>query len=356
MRPRYLILLLAIAAGIIGYAIYWRALANRVEDEVHRWVAERNAEGWQVGHGGIAIDGFPGRLVVTVAEPEFAWPEDALGFAWAGEELIGHLQPWNLRHVIVDLGESHRFAWTAEGRRREAMGTAEGAIASLVFDNAGQLARAAVDVAAPSLSGGGLSEPLSAARLQLHARRDRGEQPAAPAAAILQLAMQAEQVALPPELAGPLGRDMPSLRVSVAMPEPLPRGPEALAAWRDDGGSVELERLEMTWGPLSTEGQGTLSLDREMRPLGALTVELRGFAATIDALVAAGQIRPKDAGPAKLMLGLLASRDEQGQVLRAPVSAQDGRLYLGPVALLRLRPLTELFGRNPGQEPPVPHR
>ena len=123
----------------------------------------------------------------------------------------------------------------------------------------------------------------------------------------------------------------------------IPPGPpaEAVAGWRDDGGTVELERLVLEWGPLELEASGTLALDPAMQPIGSLTAEIRGYAETLDALVQAGAAPPRDAAIAKVVLNLLAKTPPDGgpPVLTVPLTAQDGRLFVGPVALLELPPI-----------------
>ena len=69
-----------------------------------------------------------------------------------------------------------------------------------------------------------------------------------------------------------------------------------------------------------------------------MTARITGFRETVDALVAAGAVRPRDAMTAKIVLGVLAKTPEDGGPPRitAPLSAQDGALYIGPVRLFHL--------------------
>lgn len=77
-----------------------------------------------------------------------------------------------------------------------------------------------------------------------------------------------------------------------------------------------------------------------MRPLGAGTAKLQGLAPVLDRLVAKGQIRAPEASIAKIVLGLLAQPTANGSLeVSVPLTAQDGKLFLGPVAVATLKPL-----------------
>lgn len=335
---RYVLLIAALAAGIAGYTIYWHVLAGRMDAATERWIADREAEGYAVSYSSRDTTGFPGRLVLTFGKPHFGRTGEGGHWESEAERLTVYIQPWDLGHVILDFGHTGDIAWTANGRRHDAHVSANRMLASLILSG-GKLERLAADGSGVTIAGTDLSRPLTAGRLQLHERANRGEDRSRPPDS-LDLAVQADALQVPPEYAGPLGDTIASLDVNAMLPAPQPRGVDQIAAWRDDGGSIELNSFLVKWGPLDVRGSGTLALDNEMRPLAAMATEIRGFAPTVDALASAGRIRANDARTAKIALGLLSQSDGNGAaVLKVPVSAQDGRLYVGPVPLLRLAPL-----------------
>ena len=90
-----------------------------------------------------------------------------------------------------------------------------------------------------------------------------------------------------------------------------------------------------------TPNLAKLAADGGMRPLGALTADIRGYEETLQALAEAALIR-RDVLPAsRVALNLLAKTDETDgrRVLTVPLTAQDGALYLGPIKLLALPPV-----------------
>jgi hypothetical protein len=88
-------------------------------------------------------------------------------------------------------------------------------------------------------------------------------------------------------------------------------------------------------------GDGTLALDAKNRPLGASTMHIRGYTETVDALTAAGAMKPRDAGALKIALNLFARQTGSGaRELSVPITAQDGRLFVAGFNLFALQPLT----------------
>jgi Uncharacterized protein conserved in bacteria (DUF2125) len=115
---------------------------------------------------------------------------------------------------------------------------------------------------------------------------------------------------------------------------------QALAAWRDDGGTVEVRRFYFSAGGINLLANGTLALDNQMRPMGAASAAIRGYDAAIDRLTAVGTVNPRDAQLAKLLLSAIAQPGNDGErVLNVPITGQNGWLYVGPVRLTRLYPL-----------------
>jgi hypothetical protein len=142
-----------------------------------------------------------------------------------------------------------------------------------------------------------------------------------------------------PRQVPPFGDTVDLLTLAGTIKGALPQGPlrQALAAWRDDGGTVELQDGAIRWGTLTLAASGTLALDEALQPIGALTATIQDQNAVIDAAVAQGNLRAGDADLAKIFLGLMAQSGPDGKRrLTVPLSLQKGRAYLGPaqVAIL----------------------
>lgn len=328
---RYVVLVGLIIGALLGYYLLWAHLSDQVAAEATRWIEAQRAQGRQVSYGRMRQWGFPYRLSLTLENASWHDPQSAAGWRIEADEINAHLQLWKFDHVIFDLNGQQRLGWKDGAAGRQAVLAAERFRASVVLDGAGAWLRIAADLNRPVLSGA--LQDWSAEKLLLHARRAGNVPPSA------DLAVQAEKLILPASADGPLGREIAALKlVGSARGTPVGKTPEELlGTWRDSGGIVEFETIALQWGALKINGDGTLTLDKQYRPLGAMAGQIRGAGAGIDALVAAGKMKADEAAAAKAALGMIALRDDKGeQYLPLPLTAQEGRLFLGPVALFAL--------------------
>lgn len=334
MRYRFLILAGLIFGALFGYYLFWAYLSDRARDEALAWMENQRRLGRTVQYAGIRQWGFPYRLSLTFEKLRWHNPQATAAWWLEADEIIAHLQLWQAEHVIFDLPGAQRLGWVEDKVEKQLVLASRRFRASLVVDGAGSWLRLAADLNQPKLSGA--LDDWSAKKLLLHARRT-GNVPAN-----AELAIQAEGLLLPPAADGPLGREIASLKL-VGEPRGTGYGKtprDLLTSWRDSGGVIEFETIALRWGGLRLNGDGTLALDKQLRPLGAMSGEVRGAEAGIDALAAAGKMKPNEAAAAKQALALIAQKDDKGEsVLPVPLAAQNGRLFLGPVPLFALPPV-----------------
>lgn len=333
MRRPYVIIIAAVVLLSLGWTGYWFWIRDRIATEMELWIAARRAEGIEISDAGRHIGGFPLRIEIVVEQPKVA---QRTLWSWSAPRLRAFIQPWNLTRVIFDLGPSQAIEWTEAGQPRRAELSGERALASTHFSRDGRLQTAAADLTKPVLTDSGLGES-KAERLQLHLRANHGETPDRPEGSF-GFAVQADKLRIPQALKTPLGSDIAALKIVTTLPPPLPPiDRRELAAWRDAGGVVNVDQLEITWGPLDASGNGTVTLDRDMRPLFSFGTSIRGFNPTVDAYTQAGLLKPNQATGLKMALAALAKPDAKGRpTAQMPIAGQDGRLYVGPFGVAGL--------------------
>jgi hypothetical protein len=150
-----------------------------------------------------------------------------------------------------------------------------------------------------------------------------------------------EAVALPPTVRWPLGNTIGEIAAEGAVEGAVPSAQPLLpwvGAWRDGGGSLQIQHMALTWGPLSLAASATLALDDQLQPMGAGTSRLTGYGATLDALAAGGTISRSAATAAKAVLSLLAGTPGDGDSadVDVPLTLQYRTLSMRQVPLLRL--------------------
>lgn len=343
LRLKLLILLLIPALAAL-YAGIWYHLAGEARRGLQNWAEARRAEGFTVGWDSYEISGFPAALRITIEKPVFGKASAAPGYEAHAPLLVAEARPWAFRewHVRAPNG-GHLAVEPALARPAVALdattidvttaphehdpatgdGTPQvpGTLASIVADGITidadshlAIAHAAVQAVVPSRPAQSHLETWISATLQI------------------------ERLTLPAAVP-PLGDTIDRIAVALAVKGTIPSGPrrEALAAWRADGGTLEVEKLDLGWGDLGVAANGTLALDQALQPEGALTATIKGYGAIIDALVGGGTMKAGDAAVAKLALGLLAKPGPDGSSqVNAPVTIQGGRLFIGPARVYRL--------------------
>lgn len=151
----------------------------------------------------------------------------------------------------------------------------------------------------------------------------------------LAVALNARDVALP---GAPLGFSptIDELGFGVTLMGNFPAGPlrQAATAWRDSGGTIELDHLNVRWGEMGINGSGTLALDNDLQPVGGFSGGVSGFDQLLNALVASGRVKAADARIARLALAMLAKSGPDGRPeIASSFTIQNGQMYLGPAKL-----------------------
>ncbi len=329
-----------------GLAGYWFWAAGQVEAAIALWTEEQRARGYEIAYRGPELSGFPVRLAVGFSEPRVSAPQ---GWRWSGAAIAGEAAFWEPLTLRLDLPLEQTLSAEWRGLRRElALGAAR-ARGLVHLGRDGRLDAATLEMERVVLSeaGGGV---LRAETLRYELTR-RPPALEGNAEETLLLAGEARGIALPEGVRSPFGPRVERLAfeatlvgaISKTAPGAAPGGDpaQALAAWRDSGGLVEVRDLSLVWGPLDVDASGTATLDPELRPQGAFTARVRGISEVLDALVEGNMIEPGVAFALKLTaLTLAGGAGGDGRaVVELPITLQDGLFYLGPVALFRFAPV-----------------
>ncbi len=318
-----------LAAAVL--ALPWLWAERRLGNGLAQWEAQRRAEGWRVQHGAATRTGWPFEAALELADVTLVAPDAVLagGLAWHAAGLrvgVALLHPATLR-LAASGAQRVRVAGLPEVALRAERLEAEVPLREPA---------PAVPVLAEGVEAGlGGAPPLRVARLALTLA------PGA-AAAPLAVALDAAGVTLP---AGPpwmLGREVAAVSGTVRLLGPLPANgvlPAAAAiAWRDAGGRVELAGVQAQWGPLHVAGSAELRLDGMLQPAGTAAVELAGWSAALDAMVAGGSVPEGAAVAARAVLGLLARTPAGGgaSVVAVPLVLDGGTVSAGRMPLVRV--------------------
>ncbi len=343
MRRRRRLWIILLAAPLLLAAadtLYWRLAERNLEDGFAAWLAGRGASGWTATAGQPVRGGWP--LAATLTVPEVFLkggnPDIPGGLTWSTDRLvlrIALLRP-RLLEVVSDgmqrlrLADGPEIPYRAD-RLHIALALQPGAPPRSAEVTAHNL-RAGMP------AGGDAPASLTVGSLDLHLEFKTAAQAGE---AALVFSLDAEAVGLPAPIARSLGPRIANLTLQGALDGPVPRTralAERAAGWRDGGGTLEIQRLAVNWGPLDLTASATLALDEQLQPMGAGSARVVGYAETLDALATHGAISKSAATAAKAVLSLLAHTPEDGSPpdVEVPLTLQYRTLSMRQVPLVRL--------------------
>jgi hypothetical protein len=331
-RPTRLgLAVVALLLVLLGaYTAYWLIVATRISDGIAAWAQTERAEKVDISWQKVGVNGFP-----------FAWRvelENAVlrdGRLTPSPELripavSATVRPWDFGswQLLAPQGVSAMLA--GGGERPPLKLAAHTAIGVVAVDpQAGtNLWLNLQDVSAEA----GAKVPISSADAWVILPPKPPRSHAAPA---LGIALDLRQVQLP-AMTSVLNDTIEQLAFGVTVKGAVPSGKltQALAEWRDAGGTVELDNLHLDWGGVGANASGTIALDRELQPVGGFSGAIEGYDKILIGLVQSGRMRATDAGLARLALAMLAKAGPDGRPeIKTAFTIQNGEMFLGPAKL-----------------------
>ena len=296
-KPTAAILAAFCIAAIVGvYGGYWAFAATRAGDVIRSWAEARQAEGLETTFAAMTTGGFPAWIRIDLASVVVARAVGPRPWSWTTEKLSLRSRPWDFEHVLFDASGIHR------------------------------------------LSLGDASSPrvyeLTAGQLTGTVARYCGSE------VFLEVSVNSAGLELSDGVDSPLGHTVAQAELGLRVLRPVLPGPlaDALAIWRDAGGTLEVDRLTLAYGPLTLEASGTVALDTGLQPQAAFSARAEGVFEAVEALRARRVIEIGDALAARLALTALSKTPEGGGAayLQVPLSIQERTVYAGSVALIRL--------------------
>lgn len=332
--------IIALLLVVGGYVFWWFHVADKMVELAENWKQQRLAEGYEVSHKPFVASGFPYRVRVTADAVTLSNPTHFQKPYINIESLWAVAQPWMINHIIFGVDGAMTGKWLEEKELRDLHLTTGSTLGSATFNLQGRMQTLALDltdiVATPSWR-----PPLTANRLQVHGRpasgkaEDRGETGQ-------QIAVRVDGMTVEGMDDFPLGKSIQQIAVSSVLQGTIEKLPSesSLSKWRDEGGFLDIQALDIQWGEGAIEGQGRLALDTEDRPIGTLKTQILGYEEILAALTTTGKIDPNAARMIGFALSQLSTKDAEGRsFIKMPLSAQDGGVYLGPIYLAPVTPL-----------------
>ena len=324
-----------VVAVAILYVGYWYFASLQLERIVERAVAGEYSA-IRINYRKSTVTGFPFSIRIDLEAPEII--ADGAQVRWRSNAAIIEIQPWNTRRYRLSLVGPHSVELGRLRGLRELDVLSEQIIVVAEVGGDGAFSGAMLDLAGLKINSNNNSHTSTISRLEIRLsdanpketeRLDPG----------FEVSLSADNVDILHLNVHRLGSKIRKVRAGFKLIGEISKYDKAAAdAWRQAGGTLEVQWLQVVWGALDFRAVGTVALDDELRPLAAMTADIRGFVAALQALAAAGMISSSAARTGSMALSLIATPSSDGSpsVLTVPLTAQDGGLFLGPVRLARL--------------------
>jgi hypothetical protein len=335
MRRRIFLGLAALGLPMVllgAYAGYWLIVAGQVKDGFSAWAEAQRAHKIDISWEQIDVSGFPlayrvglekavlhdGRVMPS---PEVRIPA-----------LAASARPWDFADWQLTASDGIAASLAGTGERPPLKAAAKIAVGVLRI---GEGAGAALWLRLQDIEAeAGKRVTISSADAWITLPPNPSPSPNEPG---LGVALDLRQIQLP-GISPVLGNEIDELAFAVTVKGAFPGGKlaEAASAWRDAGGTIELDNLQLKSHGLSASATGTIALDGDLQPIGGVSGAIEGYDQILAALVENGHLRASDAGLARLALAMLAKAGPDGKPMIATAfRIQNGQMYLGPAKLGR---------------------
>lgn len=314
----------------LGWVYYWNYVANEAERRVHAWRFEQNADGATVEIDRIVRHGFPVLMRLELQGVSYAAARGGWRVETGRADL--NVDVLNPQHVILEAKAPISIA-RASGATTNI--TADALIASVRTDD-NRLAVAGIEADNLVLDDPAEEGVLHATKVVANVRPD------ARAAGAYQLAFDAQTLTLPHPVRSfeAFGLNVARLRAAIVIQsgellmQSSPGDP--LGPWREGGGRLQFDAVELNWGPLQTTGTGEGGLDTQRRLDGRLVLPVERPAPVLTA-IANG---PNVDDDARRALSLLAAGYiVTGEDITLDIGAHDGVLNIEGLPVRVLPPV-----------------
>lgn len=330
MRRRTVFRLLGalLAIGIGAYSAYWWVAAGKIKQAAVAWQETMRGRNVDASWQSIRVAGYPLSFRLEMSGVSLKDNASNPPVQLVAPSLSASLRPWDFRACWLDAPDGLDVALgdPAAPIAKLTAGLGSGAIARAgdgthVWLSLYRTKTTAIATVAARAVHAWLTLPPDSPETHL----DSG----------LGFALNATNVGLPAAPPG-FNATIDNVGFGVTLMGEFPSGPlrQAATQWRNSGGTIELDHLDLRWGDMEINGSGTLALDSELQPVGGFSGGVSGFDQLLNGLVAAGRVKAGDARVARLALAMLAKTGPDGRPeIATSLTIQNGELYLGPAKL-----------------------
>ena len=319
----------ALALVIVVHALYWVVMSGQIRTAAQVWIEDKVEVGYAIDYSTMKVRGYPFRFTIHLSDTEVSAPATDGGWRISMDAAAASAQFYNLDHWIVTLGRNALLDTRIDGERSQYALTSEKARFSLITRK-GVTSQIGAEVNALSITA--LSGPAPViASVERFAMNGRLSESGEFINGFEIETARFDDSQLDNPLQSAFGDTIALIQLDSVLTEfdTLSQAGDPLA-WSRAGGRLVIRQTRLDWGPAVLTGAGEVTLDREIRPAGRLSVVVSDPESLISALEDARLVYDEQ-GAALRLAAMMAPRRDEGIAL--PFLLQDGGLFLGPARI-----------------------
>lgn len=347
MKLRLKPLISVLVAALVAYSGFWYYLAHNVEGRVQTIVNDLARSGLEFEYQELDVSGFPYRLVLDFKGVQAGYQDGPLRLDWSGPSLQAVLQPWQPGHAVLFAADS--LISISYRTDQTSAATIEPGLLSLSLsstDREGDRYSLVLEDSRIQQLSPGAGESFTK-RVEIHFRSRRLKAAGATVSGLVEPILADLSASVSGLDIGAHGGNG-ATTIDHFTIEMQPRGrffprltPYSLAAWRDAGSTVDIGKIDLLWGTVTVDGDGSLTLDDDLQPLGAISLRTSDPEGLLDNMSKAGWIEARDRQDAAEIIDLFRTLGAPGSPVALAISLQGGSIAMGPVVLAEIGPLVQ---------------
>jgi Uncharacterized protein conserved in bacteria (DUF2125) len=309
-------------AAIFGYSSYWFYLSLNAGVFLEQAAEDLGNQGITFEYADYSVSGFPYRLEVTLEKVSILFENGPLSTQLVAERMEGIIHPWNFSHIIL-LPENSVTTFALGLNKQVTLKPEKTSISFISLKDEGYRLSTAMEKVGVSSN---LDFPVPAylETFSAHIRKEPGKK--AVTSSLL------EPRVLGMAFDGTFPDATRFIVVTSFRGEEVPKlTRQNLTAWRDRGGTFQIDSFNYQADKNSISGSGSFTLDENLKPLGSLGLEGVSNMALLNFFEKTGMLGPGEVSSLRTFLGTIPNQD--GKSMPLSLSIQGGFLTLGPARL-----------------------
>ncbi len=346
---RFKFIVISVILLIAAYSFFWFQMADKAKQTTLDWIenSESRLGGIKTYVGDIAVSGFPYRIVIEASSLNALVPEGRFGADQMSiniPEVAVIYQPWEPTHAIIITDYFDVVVGSLHSPIRNI--SLDKVKSSVILDpSTMRLNNLSIVADKVSWFSGAQKEAGEGSQIEMaefHIRR-----PVSEAAEQMSYDLPVNsavyfkgQNAIIKELASTvLGERADQFKVEALLHanEKPDFTKLSLAKWRDEGGTLSIKSFEYGTSSAGINLTGDVTLDENLKPLGAFDANILGIAELLETLSENEELSEAT----RLMLKGQAQNETMPGEVPLSISMQNGMLYLGPIMLMELPAIVE---------------